>query len=49
MDRPFLMDIKALRRRPRSHMEERAVTEDYRADREKALRLLTVDRTRRTE
>jgi bacterioferritin len=40
MDKPFLTDIKELRRRARSHMEEGAVTEGYRADRETVLRLL---------
>jgi bacterioferritin len=40
MDKPFLTDIKELRRRARSHMEEGAVTEAYRADRETVLRLL---------
>lgn len=40
MDRPFLTDIKKLRRRARSHTEEGAVTEGYRADRETVLRLL---------
>lgn len=40
MDKPFLTDIKELRRRARSHMEEGAVTEGYRADRGTVLRLL---------
>lgn len=40
MDKPFLTDIKELRRRARTHMEEGAVTEGYRADREIVLRLL---------
>jgi bacterioferritin len=40
MDKPFLTDIKELRRRARSHIEEGAVTEGYRADRETVLRLL---------
>ena len=40
MDKPFLTDIKELRRRARIHMEEGAVTEAYRADRETVLRLL---------
>jgi len=40
MDRPFLTDSRELRRRARSHMEEGAVTEGYRADRETVLRLL---------
>ena len=34
MDKPFLTDIKELRRRARSHIEEGAVTEGYRADRD---------------
>src|ERR1700674_1241804 len=40
MDKPFLTDIKELRKRARRHMEEGAVTEGYRADRETVLRLL---------
>jgi len=40
MDKPFLSDIKELRRRARSHIEEGPVTEAYRADRETILRLL---------
>jgi bacterioferritin len=40
MDKPFLTDIKELRRRARSHIEEGAVTEGYRADRGTVLRLL---------
>ena len=40
MDKPFLSDIKELRRRARSHLEEGPVTEAYRADRETILRLL---------
>lgn len=40
MDKPFLTDIKELRRRARSHMEAGAVTEGYRADRGTVLRLL---------
>jgi bacterioferritin len=40
MDKPFLTDIKELRRRARSHIEEGAVTEAYRADRGTVLRLL---------
>ena len=40
MDKPFLTDIKELRRRARSHIEEGAVTEGYRADRDTVLRLL---------
>lgn len=40
MDKPFLTDIKELRRRARTHMEEGAVTEGYRLNRETVLRLL---------
>jgi len=40
MNRPSLTDIEELRRRARRHMEEGAVTEGYRADRETVLRLL---------
>jgi len=40
MDKPFLTDVKELRRRARSHMENGAVTEGYRADRDTVLRLL---------
>ncbi len=40
MDKPFLTDVKELRRRARSHMENGAVTEAYRADRDTVLRLL---------
>ncbi len=40
MDKPFLTDIKELRRRARNHMEHGAVTEGYRADRDTILRLL---------
>jgi bacterioferritin len=40
MGNSFLTDIKEIRRRARSHMEEGAVTEAYRADRETVLRLL---------
>ena len=40
MEKPFLSDIKELRRRARSHIEEGPVTEAYRADRETILRLL---------
>jgi len=42
MDKPFLSDIKELRRRARSHIEEGAVTEAYRADRETVRRLLNL-------
>ena len=40
MDKPFLTDVKELRRRARSHMEQGAVTDGYRADRGTVLRLL---------
>ena len=40
MEKSFLTDIKELRRRARSHIEEGAVTEAYRADRETVVRLL---------
>lgn len=39
-NRPFLSDIQEIRRRARQHIEEGAVTEGYRADRETVLRLL---------
>jgi len=39
-DKPFLTDIKELRRRARQHIEEGAVTERYRADRETVLKVL---------
>src|SRR5438309_7860316 len=37
---PFLTDIKEIRRRARSHIEEGAVTEAYQADRETVIKLL---------
>jgi bacterioferritin len=40
MDKPFLTDVKELRRRARSHIEQGAVTEGYSADRDTVLRLL---------
>ena len=40
MDKPFLTDIKELRRRARTHIEEGAVTKGYRGDRGNVLRLL---------
>ena len=40
MDKPFLTDIKELRRRARTHIELGAVTEGYRGDRDTVLRLL---------
>lgn len=39
-DQPFLSDIKTLRERARRHIEEGAVTGQYRADRTTVLRLL---------
>ena len=38
--KPFLTDIKALRERARQHIENGAVTEGYRADRETAVKIL---------
>lgn len=38
--KPFLTDIKEIRRRARQHIEDGAVTEGYRADRETVIRLL---------
>jgi bacterioferritin len=37
---PFLTDVKELRRRARQHIENGAVTPDYKADRETVLKLL---------
>jgi len=37
---PFLTDIKTLRERARQHIENGAVTEGYRADRETAVKIL---------
>jgi len=39
-DQPFLTDIKTLRERARQHIENGAVTEGYRADRETVINLL---------
>jgi bacterioferritin len=39
-EKPFLTDVKELRRRARQHIEEGAVTGAYRADREKVINLL---------
>ena len=39
-DKPFLTDVQELRRRARQHIEEGAVTDGYRADRETVLKLL---------
>jgi len=38
--RPFLSDVRKLRERARRHMEEGAVTESYRANRETVVRVL---------
>lgn len=39
-DKPFLTDVKELRRRAREHIEKGAVTEGYRGDRDTVIRLL---------
>lgn len=39
-DKPFLTDVKTLRDRARQHIEEGAVTEGYKADRETVVQLL---------
>ena len=39
-DKPFLTDVQELRRRARQHIEEGAVTDTYRADREAVIKLL---------
>ena len=39
-DRPFLSDIQELRERARRHMNEGAVTESYRADRDSVVKIL---------
>ena len=39
-DQPFLTDVKTLRDRARQHMENGAITEGYRADRETVIRIL---------
>lgn len=39
-DKPFLADIKEIRRRARQHIEDGPVTESYTSDRETVLRLL---------
>ena len=43
-EKPFLTDVQELRRRARQHIEEGAVTDAYRADRETVDRI--VDRPR---
>ncbi len=39
-DKPFLTDIKTLRERARKHIENGAVTEGYKVDRETAIKIL---------
>src|SRR5258708_11376207 len=39
-DKPFLTDVQELRRRARQHIEEGAVTEGYRGDREPVSKLV---------
>ena len=39
-DKPFLTDIKAIRERARRHLDQGAVTEGYKADREIVIKLL---------
>ena len=39
-EKPFLTDIKTLRERARKHMEQGAVTEGYKADRETVIKVL---------
>ena len=39
-DKPFLTDVQELRRRARQHIEEGAVTEGYRGNRETVVKLL---------
>jgi bacterioferritin len=39
-DKPFLTDIKTLRERARKHIEQGAVTEGYKADRETVIKVL---------
>jgi len=39
-DKPFLTDIKTLRERARKHIENGAVTEGYKADRETVIKVL---------
>src|SRR5215208_2841592 len=39
-DKPFLTDVKELRRRARQHIEEGAVTDGYRANRDTVVKLL---------
>lgn len=39
-DKPFLTDIKTLRKRARQHIEQGAVTEGYKADRKTVIKVL---------
>lgn len=39
-DKPFLTDIKTIRERARRHLEQGAITEGYKADREIVIKLL---------
>lgn len=39
-DKPFLTDVKTLRERARQHIEDGAVTEGYKADRDTVVKLL---------
>ena len=39
-DKPFLTDIRTLRQRARQHIENGAVTQGYRADRDTVIRIL---------
>ena len=39
-DKPFLTDVQELRRRARQHIEEGAVTDGYRGDRQTVIKLL---------
>ena len=39
-DKPFLTDVKTLRERARRHIEQGAVTEGYKADRETVIKIL---------
>ncbi len=39
-DKPFLTDIKTLRERARQHIENGAITEGYKVDRETAIKIL---------
>ena len=39
-DKPFLTDIKTLRKRAREHMEQGAMTAGYKADRDTVVKIL---------